>query len=144
LKQYSLDGIRVLLLEDEYLIAMDVEHLCREHGAKDFTIAYSVEAVDPALPYDVAILDVMLAGQNTLDFAKELARRAIPFVFATGYTDMADIFSSLEPPVPEVEIVSKPYSSAALISALVRALARDKTGQAGVDPMTCDDIASGP
>jgi DNA-binding response OmpR family regulator len=144
LKQYSLEGVRVLLLEDEYLIAIDVEHLCREHGAKDITIAHTVDAVDATLPYDVAILDVMLSGQNTLEFAKELALRDVPFVFATGYTDTADMFSSLDMSVPQVEIISKPYSSDTLIAALARAIAGKKGNQAGVDPITCDDIASGP
>ncbi|TIX32026.1 MAG: response regulator, partial [Mesorhizobium sp.] len=37
-----LDGLRILVLEDEFLIAMDVEQLCRDHGAAEVTIAREI------------------------------------------------------------------------------------------------------
>lgn len=138
--QYLLDGMHVLLLEDEYLIAMDVEELCREHGAETVTVAHSMAALG-ANPFDeppfhVAILDIMLAGQTTLDFAEQLARRNIPFIFATGYSDSGDMFDTLKGAIDEIEIVGKPYSGDTLIAALTRAIARTAGDQAALDPIT--------
>ena len=45
-----LEGLRILLLEDEFLIAMDVEQLCRDHGAADVAVAQPVLTPDEHFP----------------------------------------------------------------------------------------------
>ncbi len=117
----QLSGLRILVLEDEFLIAMDVEQLCRDHGADDVAIARSLgelEAIDPA-PFDAAIVDVMLGGASTLGFARELADRGVPFVFASGYTELKEMRDAF----PSVEVVGKPYAGNDLIDAISRARA---------------------
>jgi CheY-like chemotaxis protein len=112
-----LSGLRILLLEDEFLIAMDVELLCREHGAADVIVKQSLEGLedDEALAgFDVAIIDLMLSGVSTLPFASRLARRGRPFVFASGYVDIGELSKDF----PGVPVVGKPYTGADLIGAV--------------------------
>lgn len=88
-----LNGLRVLLLEDEVLIAMDVEQLCLDNGAatvKTVRDLAETEAANPAL-FDIAIVDLRLGGQSTLGFARRLNEMDIPFIFASGYTDIEEI-----------------------------------------------------
>ena len=118
-----LDGLRILLLEDEFLIAMDVEQLCRDHGASEVTIVRSLAEIDqksPALRFDAAIVDLMLGGESTLDFAKSLYGRKVPFVFASGYSDDVEI----EADFPGVILVGKPYAGADLVEAVAASCGR--------------------
>lgn len=115
-----LDGLRILVLEDEFLIAMDVEQICRDDGAADVVIARSVadaEAAAASSTFDAAILDLLLGGVSTLPFAATLRQRGVPFVFASGYTDLEEISASF----PGVRIVGKPYGGNDILSALVQA-----------------------
>lgn len=118
----ALDGARVLLLEDEFLIAMDVEQLCRDHGADEVAIVRSLSETQgdgfDFTAYDVAIIDVMLGGISSLSFAQRLRERRVPFIFASGYPDADEAFSTF----PEVDVVNKPYASEELLSAVSRAM----------------------
>lgn len=118
----ALDGARVLLLEDEFLIAMDVEQLCRDHGAGDVSILRSISETQgdgfDFSEYDVAIIDVMLGGVSSLAFAQRLKERSVPFIFASGYSDADEAFSSF----PDVAVINKPYASDELLGAVSRAL----------------------
>ncbi|HVW55606.1 MAG TPA: response regulator [Rhizobiaceae bacterium] len=116
---HSLKGLRVLILEDEYLIALDVEQLCRDHGAEDVSISRGIPDVPEGIPtpFDIAILDLMLNGETTLPFAERLHARGVPFIFATGYADATEKFAMFS----GVPVVGKPYSSEELIGALVEA-----------------------
>ncbi len=85
-----LDGKRVFLVEDEALVAMLVEDMLADEGCIVAATANRVpEAVetarDPAVAFDLAILDVNLAGQPVFPVAEALAARGVPFAFATGY-----------------------------------------------------------
>jgi len=114
----ALAGLRILVLEDEYLIAMDVELLCREHGAADVTVKRSVEELnEPVGDFDVAIIDLMLAGQSTLPFAERLKNSGKPFVFASGYVDNNEVLSAF----PDIRVVGKPYGGSDLIEAILAA-----------------------
>ena len=118
-----LDGLRILILEDEFLIAMDVEQLCRDHGAADVTIARELTEIDgQALPerFDAAVVDLMLGGVSTLDFAARLRNEGVPFVFASGYSDSDEIKGSF----PDIRLVTKPYSGDDLIEAVAMACGR--------------------
>lgn len=117
-----LNGLNILLMEDEALIALDVEQLCRDSGARDVIVVRDLqqfEAAD-ADPFHAAILDVMLSGNPTVDFARTLLQRGVPFVFATGYADNGDLFSEF----PGTPVIGKPYVGAELIRALAGAIAR--------------------
>jgi CheY-like chemotaxis protein len=86
----SLQGVRVLLVEDEALVAMLMEDMLSDHGCSVVATAPRLDealahANDLSLDFDVAVLDLNLAGENTFSVASALAERNIPFVFATGY-----------------------------------------------------------
>jgi DNA-binding response OmpR family regulator len=116
-----LSGLRILVLEDEALIALDVEQLCRDHGAGEVAIASTLgEAHEVAQPYDAAIIDVMLGGEPTFDFARSLEAAGVPFVFASGYDKLDEIFAGF----PGVALVSKPYAGADLIEAVTESIRR--------------------
>ena len=82
------DGLRVLLVEDEIMIALLVEDMLGELG---HTILGPVARLDRAIEmarsetFDFALLDVNLNGQQVYPVAEALAARGIPLVFVTGY-----------------------------------------------------------
>jgi CheY-like chemotaxis protein len=81
-------GKRILVVEDEMIVAMLIEDILMDNGA---TVVGPAARVNKALDLlgteevDAALLDVNLAGENTMPVAEELRRRGIPFAFATGY-----------------------------------------------------------
>lgn len=113
-------GLKVLVLEDQLVIAIDVETMLAEHGAVAETAATAAEAMlvlARGLP-DAAVLDVHLGMENSFAVADELLRRKIPFVFATGFGDDTIIPDHLRP----VPVVRKPYSAMALAERLGQAV----------------------
>ena len=86
----SLAGKRVLVVEDETLIAMLLETMIVDLGG---TIAGSVARLDralefvrnPAIGVDLAVIDVNLGGEEAFPVAEALAARGVPFAFSTGY-----------------------------------------------------------
>jgi DNA-binding response OmpR family regulator len=84
----ALEGLKVLVVEDEALIAMDLGAALRKAGCRVVGPAPGVEQalrVIAAEEADVALLDVNLGGEEIFPVADELARRGVPFVFLTGY-----------------------------------------------------------
>lgn len=122
-----LDGRSILILEDEYLIAMDVEQSCLEWGAGEVTILRSLDQLRAlpieALRFDAAILDLRLGGESTTPFARELVSRGIPFVFATGLSDVEELAESF----PDVPVIGKPYSGDELVRILSGVIARSRS-----------------
>lgn len=114
-----LDGLRVLVLEDEFLIAMDVEQLCLDNGAASVAIVRSLSEIDAqtTAAFDVAVIDLKLGGESTLDFARNLRRQGVPFVFASGYSDDMELAQDF----PGAVLVPKPYSGADLVEAVAAA-----------------------
>lgn len=104
----SLAGCRVLVVEDEYLIAMDMEHSLRKAGAD---VAGPVPDADQALALiDAAVLDVNLRGEAVYVVADRLNERGVPYLFATGESEIADRSDyrsrpKLEKPILDVELV---------------------------------------
>lgn len=84
----TMTGKRILIVEDEMIVAMLIEDILSDAGA---TIVGPAARVARALDLlsegtvDAALLDVNLAGEMTTPVAEELRRRGIPFAFATGY-----------------------------------------------------------
>ena len=78
---------RVLVVEDEPLIAMEVEDAISDLG---FSVARSVARLDEAMAearggaFDGVVLDLHIHGGNTLPVAELLAGRGIPFVLVSG------------------------------------------------------------
>jgi CheY-like chemotaxis protein len=80
--------LRILVVEDEMLVAMNIEDMLLALGHE---VAGIAGRLAPALAlaregeFDVAMLDVNLAGEPSFPVADVLRERGIPFVFATGY-----------------------------------------------------------
>lgn len=118
-----LDGLRILVLEDEVLIAMDVEQLCRDYGASDVIVCRDLAAIQTESlvgSFDAAIIDLMLGGTSTFEFARQLYAQKVPFVFASGYSEAAE----LEEEFPGVILVNKPYSGIDLVEAVAKSCGR--------------------
>jgi CheY-like chemotaxis protein len=84
----TLKGLRVLLVEDEPIVAMLIEAYLEELGCIVVAVASRLnDALEHArtLDLDVGVLDVNLAGQLSYPVAELLRRRTVPFLFATGY-----------------------------------------------------------
>ena len=113
---------RILIVEDEFLVAMLLEDLLTEMGHQVIgTFAQVDEAMKFANQADVnfAILDINLAGATSFPVAEILRRRGIPFLFASGYgsTGLASAFEN------ELTL-QKPYEPAELERAIAEASAR--------------------
>ena len=81
-------GLKVLVVEDEAIIAMMVEDLLGDMGCKIVGPAGELAqafAIAEREAFDCAILDVNLAGQRVDPFVDLLKARGAPFIFATGY-----------------------------------------------------------
>jgi DNA-binding response OmpR family regulator len=92
---------RVLVVEDEFLIAEDVADALRRAGAEvigpALTFDESMALLDANAIIDAAVLDLNLRGQSALPIAELCSNRSIPFVFTTGY-DGADLTAHVDAP----------------------------------------------
>lgn len=113
-----LAGRQILLVEDQALIAMDVEDALRNLGAASIVSAPSVQAALDELVKsvpDCAVLDINLAGETSIQLAEALLSQSVPFIFATGYRESSMIPQKFS----HVPIVRKPVSSNALAEKLL-------------------------
>jgi DNA-binding response OmpR family regulator len=84
----ALEGVRVLVVEDEYLVAALIQDMLESAGC---VVAGPIPRLREALDaadhddYDAAVLDVNLNGERIDPVAQALSRRNVPFVFVTGY-----------------------------------------------------------
>ena len=113
-------GVRVLIIEDETLIALLLEDMLSELGCTILGSASTVEAAIEMLngtPPGVAVLDINLGGEKSYGVAQALAERQIPFIFSTGYAD-----GRLEAPWQDRPVLQKPFGQEQLAEALAAAL----------------------
>jgi CheY-like chemotaxis protein len=84
----DLNGLRVLVVEDEAAISLLLEDMLLDFGCEivgpSARLAAALEAVEKE-KVDIAILDVNVAGESIYPVAEALQARSIPFVFSTGY-----------------------------------------------------------
>ena len=112
---------RVLVVEDEALIAMLAEEMLVEIGCIHHATAPTIGKAMPLVEaggFDLALLDVNVARERVFPIADALAARAIPFAFASGYGE-----DGLPEAYAERPMIGKPYSAEDLERALTRALA---------------------
>jgi CheY-like chemotaxis protein len=114
----ALEGVRVLVVEDEYLVAILIEEILESAGC-------IVRGPIPRLPdaldavdhddFDAAVLDVNLAGERIDPVAQALSRRKVPFVFVTGYGE-----GVLSEEFAERPRLCKPFRMADLLGAVLK------------------------
>ena len=109
-------SLRVLLVEDEAIIAMLLEDMLGDLGHRVAAIAGRIDQaakLAAELPVDLAIIDVNLNGEQTYALAETLAGRGVPFIFATGYG-----VSGLKEEWRRVPTLQKPFQEGALKEAI--------------------------
>jgi two-component sensor histidine kinase/CheY-like chemotaxis protein len=116
-----IDGLRLLIVEDALLLALELEAGLEEAGA---TIVGSAADVGEAMalvdrPLDAAVLDANLNGASVMPVAEALAARGVPFVFATGYGDSRFNIAGFDAPV-----IRKPYDVTQVAAALAEVTGR--------------------
>jgi len=117
----QLASIRVLVVEDEFLVAMDAEDMLRSFGFENIRIESRVKPALTAVEtgdFDLVLLDMNLNGQRSDAVARALGARNIPFIVTTGYQlSEADLEAFGLPPY-----VRKPYGAAQLHRSVLSAL----------------------
>jgi CheY-like chemotaxis protein len=115
-------GLRVLFVEDEFLIALDGEEMLQTLGVVSVTRASNFESAKTCAErgeYDVAILDLNLNGTLSTPVAQQLVARGIPVIFASGYETTHESFGDVD-----AVFLVKPYCPRKLQDALVAALGK--------------------
>ena len=119
-------GKRCLVLDDEFLIALDIQQTLEFAGAAQVacvaTVAEALALLRDSPDFDIAVLDVKLSSpdRDSLAVAALLAAKGTPFVFLTGMR-VDDVHAKRFPQAPVIE---KPYNATALLDAVHRALGR--------------------
>ena len=112
----ELEGVRVLVVEDEYLVAALIEQILESAGCIVMgpvaRVPEALDAVDHD-DYDAAVLDVNLAGERINPVADALSERDVPFMFVTGYGENA-----LPSKYAERPHIGKPFRMAELLGML--------------------------
>jgi two-component system, response regulator PdtaR len=119
-----LEGLRVLVVEDNFLLAMEIEAILRRHGCEILgpagTVDQALRLLNGAALPDLAVLDVDLQGRRVTPVAAVLRAQGVPYLLVTGYADpqLGD---------PELQAgprLDKPVDGADLLHALASLLRR--------------------
>ena len=118
-----LTGRRVLVVEDESLVAMLLETILEDMGCETVgpvsNVADAVSLVEGGELLHGALLDVNVAGVEVFPVAASLEARGLPFVFSTGYGE-----GGLPDEWKGRITLQKPFTEAAVEDALARALSQ--------------------
>lgn len=122
-----LSGRRILVVEDEMLVLMDIEDMLADLGCEHVTTAATVEkalALIDAQSFDAAMLDMNLNGVATDVVAYALAASGVPFVLATGYTthDLAERLKNRP-------LLQKPFRQEDVAQTMTKLLSEAQTNQ---------------
>lgn len=116
----TLRGLLVFIVEDEVLVALQLEDMLNSLGCHVLDPAQTFDQAARMLDtreFDLAVLDINLAGQVVYPLARRLADRGVPFVFTTAYST-----SYVSKVWPEAPTLTKPYSELQLVRAIANAL----------------------
>ncbi len=110
-----LKGLRILVVEDEMLILLDIEDMLHEFGCVVVGPAATVAAALAVIrsnELDGALLDMSLRGERVTPAAEELLARGVPFILCTGFgRDPRD-----EAAIRDAPRLTKPFSKESLLS----------------------------
>lgn len=120
----GLSPLNVFVVEDEALVALNLEDMLAELGCAIVGPAMRIERaramIENGIQADVAILDVNVAGEQVFPIAEMLAARGVPIVFATGYDR-----EGLPQDWHNRTILQKPYTLGDVSRSLAAAVARE-------------------
>lgn len=121
-RRRNLDGRRILIVEDEVIVAFHMECEIQDAGGIVSGPAYSVAEAHVLLDgVDAAILDININGEQIWSVADALAARHIPFVVASANCQYATV---IPPDYLDVPCFDKPVSMSQLIAALATLTAK--------------------
>ena len=120
----QLKDLRVLVVEDEALVALQIEDMLTELGCAVIgpasRVGQALELLDGE-PVEVAVLDLNIAGELVYPVADELRSRGLPYIFVTGYGT-----SGLSEPYRSRPILEKPFARRELLRAMLDTLQREQ------------------
>jgi DNA-binding response OmpR family regulator len=125
----SLKGAFVLLVEDDFLISVDVETALAAAGAEVFktrTVNDGLALADED-PLAAAILDIRLGRESVAPVARRLTERGVPFFFYSGQVDIDAIRAEW----PHRKIVTKPARPRTIVNAIVEIMKQKNAAAAG-------------
>ena len=112
-----LEGVRVMVIEDDPIIGLDLQDQLESLGARVIgpvsRMSDALERIAAEEPIDCATLDVSLADDLVFPVADELRKRGIPFVFVTSYSRLV-----LPPKFREIPCCVKPFDGRHVAAAL--------------------------
>ncbi|RCS25336.1 response regulator [Phyllobacterium salinisoli] len=122
----DLSGLKVLIVEDEGLVALMIEDMLQDLGCQivaSVSQLSDAKAIADTIEVDMAVLDINLAGQPSFPVAEILRERQIPFVFSTGYGA-----SGLPTEFAGNQVLGKPFSAEELEQKVTLTLASGRVG----------------
>lgn len=123
-QRVKITGRRILLVEDEPLVAMMMSQMIGDLGAEVIgpfgTVGEALAAGAEGL--DAAVLDINVGGELVYPLAERLAKRGTPMVFLTGYDA-----KSVDDRFIKADVLTKPIDEADLANTLAGIFDRDKT-----------------
>jgi CheY-like chemotaxis protein len=113
---------RILLVEDEALIALDIEATLQQLGHEVTTVMTTDEAMSKldSMRFDLAILDYHLKEGDTADLAAHLSQVGLPFVVCSGSTGLEELGAAFA----NAQFLAKPFSTDGLTTAVANATPR--------------------
>jgi CheY-like chemotaxis protein len=114
-------GKRILIIEDEVLLAMDMQHHLKKAGAAEIEYAATEKEALGLLKqrdWDAVVADANLHGRSIATIAAVLRERDVPVLIVTGYGR-----ENLPPELAAVPFLAKPFSPVQLVQAVSRLLA---------------------
>lgn len=111
-------GLRVLVVEDNFLLAIELQAALTKLGCQVIGPVASVKdgmKIAETEALDGAILDINIVGGNSNAIAQVLARRSCPFFFITGYGSPA----AIDPAMKEHKQLKKPVADNVLQAVLI-------------------------
>lgn len=122
---FELTGTKVLIVEDESLIAMFIEDTLSDIGCEAVSIASSLDDAMTKVTEvecDIVMLDVNLAGKDTFALAETLSKKNRPFIFSTGYGNAA-----IPAHLKHIPVLQKPFREGELEEKLKTALTMSRS-----------------
>lgn len=112
-----MDTFRILVLEDEHLLALSLQEIIFETVEAEFTVIPSVASAEAALAkhdFDFAFLDVHVTDGETYKIASILIDEGVPFAFVSGAAKDRSFPAHLR----DVPFLAKPYRPAQITALL--------------------------
>jgi two-component system, response regulator PdtaR len=122
--RHLLQGLKILLVEDDFIVAFDMQTLLQDYGADVLGPAATVAeglSIVAGSKVDAAVLDVNLNGEFVFSLAQRLREQSVPLLFATAYADDDKLFPDADKAAPRV---AKPVLPNVLITQLRKLVGR--------------------